>query len=297
MSDQSEQTRAIESDAWAAQAMLADQAVPASQAGTGREAGPADDTGSARPSRRRFGRRLLMLGAAATGAGVAASLTSGAAADAAPDGSTAGSTAVKLGQYNTAHATTQVTTRSGSGLVGQTFAAGQSGVVGFDTSTASDAHGVYGRSIHGFGVLGISEHSSGVVGQTSTAGAAGVSGIDLAPIVGARGLFGQSHVGDALYATSANGNAVHAWSSNGNALLVEGRAKFGYSGVANVPSGQQSVTVSRQGVTPSDIVLATIQKPQHGIYVEGAEAGTNSFTITLSGKPSGSLPIGWIILG
>jgi hypothetical protein len=265
MSDQTEQARAIESGELAA--------TPAR-------------------SRRRFGRRALMLGAAATGAGVAASLAGGAGAEAAPDGSGA----VQLGKNNSTHSTTQVITRGGSGLKGQTYASGQSGVVGFDTSTASGGHGVYGHSIHGFGILGISEHSSGIVGQNTTAGQSGVAGIDMTPGSGGHGVFGQSSKGDAVYCTSENGNALHCSSSKGNALFVEGKAKFSNSGVTDVPAHKKTLTISNGTVTPGSIVLATIQKPQSGVYIEAAEPGSGSFTITLSAAPSGPLPIGWMIL-
>jgi hypothetical protein len=43
---------------------------------------------------------------------------------------------------------------------------------------------------------------------------------------------------------------------------VQGKAKFGHSGVATVAGGHTSVTVSVHGITASDIVLATIQQPQ-----------------------------------
>lgn len=92
-----------------------------------------------------------MLGAAATGAGVVASVAEAASGK---------QPAVLLGKANSAHVTTQVITRAGDGIKGQTFATGHSGVVGFDTSTTSSGHGLYGHSIHGLGVLGISQHST-----------------------------------------------------------------------------------------------------------------------------------------
>ena len=269
MSDQSDRARAIESDEVAA--------TPASPAAR---------------ERRRFGRRALIFGAAATGAGVAATIAGGAAAEAAP----AGSGAVQLGKNNSTNATTQVITHGGDGLKGQTFASGHSGIVGFDTSSASTGHGVYGNSMHGIGVLGISQHSTGVVGQTSTSGKSGVAGIDQTPGKGAHGLFGQSPKGDAVFATSESGNGLHCTSQKGTALLVEGKAKFSNSGVTSVPSHQTTVTVHNSSVTPTSIVLATIQKPQSGVYIEAAQPGSGSFTITLSQAPSGSLPVGWMIL-
>lgn len=233
-----------------------------------------------------------MLGAAATGAGVAATIAGGGAAEAAPNGQGA----VLLGKSNSAHGTTQVITRAGNGLKGQTFAKGQSGVAGYDTSTASGGHGLYGNSIHGFGVLGISQHSTGVVGQGSTVGQSGVAGIDLTATTGAHGLFGQSQHGDGVYATSPNGVAVRGQSAHGLALHVQGKAKFSHSGVATVSSGHMTATVNVPGMTSSNIVLATIQNPQTGICVAGAQASSGSFTIMLTASSESSIKVGWMVL-
>lgn len=252
---------------------------------------PATDEGQVAPPGR-FGRRALMLGAAATGAGMAASVAGGGTAEAAPGKQPA----VLLGKSNAAHATTQVTTRTGDGLKGQTFAKGHSGVVGFDTSTASGGHGLYGHSINGSGVLGISQHGNGVTGLTSTVGESGVAGIDQTATAGAHGVFGQSDHGDAVHATSLHGTALLGQSTHGLALHVQGKAKFGHSGVATVAGGHTSVTVSVPGISASDIVLATIQQPQPGISVAGAHASSGSLTITLTGSTEGSVRVGWLVL-
>src|SRR5215469_7636624 len=81
----------------------------------------------------RYGRRALMLGAAATGAGVAASLVGGGLADAAPGGSAP----VLLGKSNTTGGTTSVASRSGTGLAGHAAASNQAGVSGVSTGTGS----------------------------------------------------------------------------------------------------------------------------------------------------------------
>jgi hypothetical protein len=267
MSDPSDQASAIESDEQAA--------TPASPV----------------RGRRRFGRRALMLGAAASGAGVAASIAGGAGAEAAPEASGA----VQLGKSNAAKATTQVITKGGDGLKGQTSATNHSGIVGFDVSSAFGGHGVYGHSIHGVAILGISQHHTAIVGQTTTAGQSGVAGIDMTSGPGAHALFGQSSKGDAVFGTSESGNALHGTSGKGTALVVEGKAKFSTSGVTNVPAHQKTVTISNGHCTPTSIVLATIQKPS-GVSIEAAEPGSGSFTITLTGTPSSAVPIGWIIL-
>ncbi|HWF81257.1 MAG TPA: hypothetical protein VN695_11795 [Streptosporangiaceae bacterium] len=239
----------------------------------------------------RFGRRALMLGAAATGAGVAASVAGGGIAEGAATGHP-----VLLGKANTAHGTTQVTTSAGNGLQGQTSASGNSGVVGFDTASGSNGHGVYGHSIHGSGVLGVSQHATGVTGFASTSNQSGVAGIDQATTSGGHGVFGQSQHGNGVFGNSQNGVALHGNSKHGLALQVQGKAKFSQSGVTTVSKGHKSVTVSLPGVTPSNIVLATIQRPLGNLAVAGAQAGSGSFTITLTGTAGGSVPVGWMVI-
>lgn len=272
--------------------------VMSDQPGQARGIDPATDEGQAALAGR-FGRRALMLGAVATGAGVAASIAGGGIAQAAKSAQAASAKqqAVLLGKSNSAHGTTQVITRVGDGLKGQTFAAGHSGVVGFDTSTASSSHGLYGHSVHGLGILGISQHGTGITGLTSTVGQSGVAGIDQATTSGAHGVFGQSPHGDGVYATSPHGTALRGQSAHGLALHVQGKAKFSNSGVATVAGGNTSVTVNVPGVTASDIVLATIQQPQGTMAVAGAHASAGSLTITLTGSAESSVRIGWMVLG
>ena len=253
--------------------------------------GQARGTGGLHVAEGRFGRRAVLLGAAATGAGVAASLAGSGVADAAGK-----SGPVLLGKSNSAGATTEVTTRSGSGLVGQTHATGQSGVVGIDVSTAAGGRGVYGHSIHGAGVMGISKNSSGVSGLASTVGESGVAGVDQTPTTGGHGVFGQSEHGNGVYATSLRGIGLRAQSANGLALLVQGRTRFDLSGLATVKAGHDAVTVSVPGLKPSNIVLATIQQPQHGIFIIGALPAHGSFTITLSGSVESDTKVGWMVL-
>ena len=164
---------------------------------------------------------------------------------------------------------------SKDGIQGLTFTAGHSGVAGLDFCKTKGAHGLYGQSNLGFGVFGISFGGSGVVGQSNTSGQSAVAGFDRAP---------------------SGGTAVLAQSQHGTALRVEGTAKFGTSGVNSVPSGQRTLTVKASGITATSKVLATIQKPQSGVFIEGAEPGNGSFTITLSKNASSALPVAWFVL-
>jgi hypothetical protein len=57
------------------------------------------------------------------------------------------------------------------------------------------------------------------------------------------------------------------------------------------------VKVSVAGLTSANIVLATIQNPQAGVFIEGAQPSSGSFTITLSKKAPGAVHVGWFVIG
>lgn len=294
-----------------------------------------DGTSESLPER--YGRRALILGATATGAGVAASLGGGRLAEAAPNSSHP----VLLGKPNATSGTTNVTSSKGSGIAGHSATAAASGVSGFDTSKGKKGFGVFGHSVNGTAVNGISMHGNGVVGNTFTVGSSGVAGIDFCPTKGAHGVYGQSNVGDAvlgvslggtgvtgyagtpgesgvagidaapagghgvfaqsqngnaLYATSSDGIALRGQSANGLALQVQGKAQFGHSGVTSVPAGEKTTTVTVPSMIASDFVLATIQQPQSGVFIEGAQPSIGSFTITLSTAATFPLPVAWLVL-
>jgi hypothetical protein len=286
----------------------------------------------------RYGRRALMLGAAATGAGVAASLVGGGLAEAAPDGSPP----VLLGKSNTTSGATVVTSRSHTGIAGHAQTNNQAGATGLNTARGANSFGVFGHSVHGTGVNGISQHGNGIVGNASTVGFSGVAGIDSCltkgaqgvygqstrgdgvlgvsfngtgvtgtcrvvgtsgvfgldqtPKAGSHGVIGQSPHGDGVFGNSPNGVGVHAESTHGIALKVQGKTKFSTSGVVSVASGQRTMTVSVPGLTTSDLVLATIQRPEGGVFIEAAQPGADAFTITLSKNPSSPMPIAWLVL-
>ena len=85
----------------------------------------------------RYGRRALMLGAGAAGAGLAATL-----AGSGDPAAAANSNPVELGDSNSASASTVITTTGGNGLNGIT------------TSDKSYACGLLGESQYGIGVYG-----------------------------------------------------------------------------------------------------------------------------------------------
>ncbi len=271
-----------------------------------------------------------MFGAAAGGAGVAASVVGGGLANAAPDSGAA----VQLGKSNNTTKTTEISSSEGTGFFGRTAKKGQAGVTGFDdtTSRADHGFGVWGHSGYGAGVFGSSTHFCGVIGNSYTAGQSGTRGLDFSNSTASQGVYGQSNNGDGvlgfsyhgngvsghsstaskaalkgvdvakhggmgLFAQSAHGTAAWVTSGSGTALKVTGKATFSNSGVAQVASGSKTVTVKVAGMTPSSVVLATIQKPQGTVSIAAAEAGNGQFIITLTGKATSSLPVGWFVIG
>jgi hypothetical protein len=183
-----------------------------------------------------------------------------------------------------------------TGVIGIGKNPGEAGVKGCDFAAQKGGDGVYGQSRHGTGVHGVSFEGTGVTGSSWTSGHSGVQGIDQARS-GGHGVFGESYRGTGVYASSSEGTGVHASSENGTALKVTGRASFSNSGVVAVPGGEKTVTIPVDGMTPASIVLATIQAPQAGIAIEGAQAGAGSFVLTLSGPAKGDLPVGWFVIG
>jgi hypothetical protein len=151
----------------------------------------------------RVGRRSMILGVAAGGAGVAAGLVAGADPAAAAAGKP-----VKLGKTNTAHTTTTVTNTAGTAVVGTTSAA---------PSNNDTAIGVQGISSQGYGVRGDSSgFYAGVGGYASEEGAAGVYGE------------GDGANGFGVYGTTtgSGGTALYA---AGNATVTGTLAKGGGS--------------------------------------------------------------------
>jgi hypothetical protein len=194
-----------------------------------------DGAGETRP--RRYGRRALVLGAAAAGAGMTVDLvTGGAPARAATD-----DTPVLLGESNTSTNSTYIYSSDGVGLLGDTVAdnasgltgsdrsssggvgvfgvsdngvgvdghtsgSGQSGVKGLDESTGG-GYGVYATSLFGTGVYGASTESTGIFGQSSAGGQAGVIGTDLST-AGGYGVQGNSDYGFGVQGTSTHSTGV-----------------------------------------------------------------------------------------
>jgi len=143
-------------------------------------------------------------------------------------------------------------------------------------STAGPGAGVEGDSNGtGPGVFGFSEGTGpGVRG----------AGVGVSP-----GVEGQS---------SGTGPGVLALNDgSGPALEVQGPATFSRSGLAKVKAKDNDVTVSFPGVTPTSMVLATLQTVAKGIAVAAAVPDVDRFTIRLTKRPKVDVVVAWFVLG
>jgi hypothetical protein len=122
---------------------------------------------------------------------------------------------VVLGQNNTASATTEVSTTSGEGVLGQSSGGNglhgvttagfqSSGVLGEDQSGVATSAGVSGHSVNGYGIWGMSTNNAGVFGQSPGLGVYGLSSGN-----GGYGVYGLDD-------------------SSGGGYGVEGDSAFGY---------------------------------------------------------------------
>jgi hypothetical protein len=248
------------------------------------------DAGGERRTKRwpgRYGRRAVLAGAAAAGAGAVASLAGGSGV------AQASGKPVELGQTSNTAGTTAVITSSGTGLQGQTTTEKASGVAGIDLGSTGTGHGTYGISVRGTGVYGKLGTES-VPPPTSAA----VGGYD-ASEGGNVGVYGYSATGTGVYATTDAGTALQvdglATFGAQSAVYIYGPLNYGNCGVATVPKGKKSATTSGP-FYPGAIVLATIQQAESGVYLEAAEPSTGKLTITLSKAAAKDLAVAWFAI-
>ncbi|HEY1916248.1 MAG TPA: hypothetical protein VGH27_11810 [Streptosporangiaceae bacterium] len=186
-----------------------------------------------------------MLGAAGTGAGLAATIMGSSSPAQAANGSP-----VLLGDSNTATSTTEVTTSSGTGIQGilTGSSAGGSGVSGIDESTGSGGgHGTFGRSVNGVGVYGIAESGAqvGVQGVFYEASGlsiprAGVAG-DTEGTDGEVGVFGSTAQGTAgVYGLGNGESGITPVLQSG--VVGDSDAGYGVLGMSSGTDGVHGIT-------------------------------------------------------
>jgi hypothetical protein len=156
---------------------------------------------------------------------------------------------------------------------------GQYGVEGIgDTGVFGQSYIAHGNSVEGLTYAGV-----GVDGEST-----GPTGIGVQGLTSGNGtaVYGDNTgaTGTGVFGDATTGTGVVAHSTNGTALAVNGPAHFSQSGIAVVPSGSKSVTVTIAGVTTSSMILATVQQAG-GFYVKYAVPATESLTIFINKAP------------
>ena len=176
------------------------------------------------------------------------------------------------------------------------------GVYGYANSS-TDAAGVLGQTLLGFGTVGTSTNGIGVFGS----GPIGVNGDGFVGVYGTgrQGVLGDATpndtgvygwVGVGAPGTAPAGIAVHAAAEAAyTALNVVGKTKFSRSGRKAIAKGKSSLVVSLAGVTTSSYVIATLQTNRSGVWIRAAVPASGKFTIYLNKAVAASTYIGYLV--
>ncbi|MET1050379.1 MAG: hypothetical protein ABWZ55_12210 [Acidimicrobiales bacterium] len=223
-----------------------------------------DDTPSpARPTSRRG--LLTGLAAGAAGALAAEVLRPGVAG--AADGQP-----VVLGRDNQADNSTTITMSTANAGLKAVTNADDGSLVG--ENTAADGYGLRGSGVY----------------------------IGVNAVGGSIGTYTVSDYGVALDALTYDGVAVKgsvAVPSLGYALETNGRVKFSSAGRIAVAAGQAKVVLSGLALSPSSLVLATLQTRKKGLFVEAAvpDLASSSATVYLNKPAPTAVELGWFVIG
>jgi hypothetical protein len=223
----------------------------------------------------RHSRRALVAGAAAAGAGIAASLVIGAQPAAAE-----GENVTVGDSFTDATSTTGITSSgSGAALQGTTTTDGGSGVAGVDSSRYGGT-GVMGTSFLGTGLTGTSTAGTGVSGTGGTAGTndggPGVSGTGGNAVNNGTGGTGVIGTGGSGSGSGIDGFGVSGGSVTGTG--VAGTSSLG-TGVVGV-GGEFGVGVMGTGNTNNG-VMGTFGGP----YPPGAYGGNGVLGVLTGSSP------------
>ena len=253
--------------------------------------------------RTKLGRRALL---AAGAAGVAAAAVRAVAAPAGV--AAADHDALKIGETNTSSTETilqafssgglSASSGAGDGLRGSSSVGAKSGVYGY--STNADGYGVFGRNTvsstigylggKGRGVYGFSPlaNNAAVHGEHSSPEGAAVVGINTATVAqGGLGLMSSGVWGGAP-------TDLNHWG-----LEIAGRVSFSRAGLLTIAAGSSSVSTTRPALSPTTMVLATLQTNRAGVYIQAAVASSASgkITIYLNKKVTAATLVAYFILG
>jgi len=225
-------------------------------------------------------------------------MAGGAVAGTAACGGSQGQAALLGCSANTSSATTGITVPGDdlSGLWVSETGQRSWGIRADGTERGVSASGQVG--VHGSGTVS----GAGVYGTSANVGVWGTSDSGY-------GVEGNSVDGTPVHATTTNGTAVSAWSENGTAVSarsetgtaveVIGRTKFSTAGTALIHEGKKKVTVTLQGVTGTDFVLATVQASSTVFFVKSAYCGIDQVTIQINKAPPagyGTITVAYFVI-
>lgn len=209
-------------------------------------------------------RRALLAGALGGLGAWAASAVGRASGVRAADGET-----VLVGGEYQSSSVTQISNLANSGIVLQGISSSGTGVAGASNSF----YGIQATSNTGSGLGAFSSSGMGVYGASQSH----------------RGVWGFSDTGTGLFGSCGTGLALHA----------EGRIKFSTSGVATIPAGSSSRTVTPGvNVTSGSFLLLTpkVNLGTRALWFT-TDATNNRFTIRMSSSRSTGTKIAWLLLG
>jgi hypothetical protein len=198
------------------------------------------------------------------------------------------------------------------------------GVTGFSSlgdgvrGTSNSSYGVRGDTITGIGVDGKTSASNmpAILGSAtgSGTGVLGYSGVLPSPPARAktgvyghavqdstsRGVWGRADAGRGVYGQATSGTGGYFSATTGTALRAEGPVRFSSAGLATIPSGSKSVTVTPGlDITGSSKVLAMPQTNPGGsttIQRISRNATANTFTIWLTATATANTTVAWFVI-
>ena len=188
---------------------------------------------------------------------------------------------------------------TGPGVQGESDGPGP-GVLGTDNGTGT-GFGVFGELTNPLNtraaIYGTTAGTgAGVEGDSRGAGP-GVFGFSEGTGPGVRGASVGSKAGVEGQSSGTGAGVLALNDGSGPALEVQGPATFSRSGLATVVAKKTTVSVSFPGVTPTSMVLATVQTLAKGVAVAAAVPDTDSFVIKLTKAPKKDVVVAWFVLG
>ncbi len=201
-----------------------------------------------------------------------------------------GSRAAVLGKSNAGNTGLQ----GHSGTTDPPASPAKTGVYGYAAQDDS-ARGVTGETTAGRGVNGIATSGSGVVGHTDSG--FGVEGV----AASGYGVSGTSASNFGVYAYSDSSVAMYAEAPASIALQTVGRVKLDTSGIAMIPAGSTSVTVSPPFGVDVNVGSFVLLTPMANIGTRALwftkNTALDTITIHLSSSRTSATKVSWLLLG